>query len=694
LSAIFGPSSIPTQEPVEDDPSSVDPGALVGNPDGSLDLSEEALEDLTRQLMDTLRAHDAAMKSRWDREEEIERAYAMIPDSNRGGLVPDAARMVSSITQAFVDQASARISRGIMEVKPLMKVDPIVSAGQEGQIAVDLAKSAEQFYQSYVMDDLDFETLLPIAVKRCVKLGTAVVRAMWKTKRRAFWTGGTRKVKEVGYLDVQMPENHNVVCWPLNVIDAQDAVMFGHRNHLTEGEFLTIAAGLNVPADQVEQILAEHTPDERAKNLLKNQDIKVSRDDVAAHITLTELWCDYALGDETEPTKFCVVLHEDTEQILWVGYNRLRSQKHPYFPIHYQRVDGSFWSKGVGHELLYVHAADSAFRNLEMDNLRATAAWVMLFKAGSMAESLSDRVSPGQRIITESPDEDFATKQLGGDLTMLQEAKQANYQDGVQVTGLASVLMGMGDPAMKSGASATAVVSLIEQAGKKFGDVDATVRDGLEELYIHIMETVAQFAPDGLYYTFLETADAARVRLLRFLPPQGDIARVFKIHAQAPSAAMNKESFKERLLALYQLTTAHINLYMPLAMQTLQQSNPAEIPRLQFQVCQLLQSLYDQVIEAHEVPGVINNAPDVGQQEPWDQILNQAQQQVQMLQGQMQQMQQQLQQAQAQGTAANPTVIQPANPQGNAPQQGPTAPPPPQGQPWPPQVPQQQGMMQ
>lgn len=660
LAEIFGPGAIEGETEATDEPVSADDDSLIGAPDGRITLNEDRRLELVSCLLEILQAHDAAMTSRWDREDEIERAYAMIPDANRGGIVPDAARMVSSITQAFVDQAAARISRGIMEVKPLMKVDPIIDAGFQGEMAVEMAKKAERFFESYVMDELDFNTMLPIATKRATKLGSAVFRAMWTKTRCAYYENGKREIEEKGYLDVQLPENHNIVCWPLNIYDAQCATIFGHRNHLTPGEFKNVAAQLNVDADTVAQILNSDSPDRRAQETLKNQDIKPSQTgEYTAHITLTELWCNLALPGELEPSKYMVVLHEESRNILYLGYNRLKSQKHPYYPLHYQRVDGSFWGKGVGHEAMFAHAADSTFRNLEIDNLRATAAWVQIVKSGSMAESMADRISPGFRVVTDSPDEDIQFKELGGDLSNIYQAKNANYQDAIQVTGLASVLMGLGDPNMKSGASATATVSLIEQAGKKFGDVDATFRDGLEDLYIHLMETVAQFAPDGLYYKYLDPDSAGQLRMIRFVPPEGDITRMFHIRAQAPSAAMNRESYKERLLALYQLTTAHVNLYMGLAMGALQQQNPAEIPRLQYQVCKLLEDLYKQIIEAHQVPGVINDAPSIGQPMPADQVINQLMQQTQKMGQQLQGLAQQNQQLQHQMQ-----MQQPPSPQG------------------------------
>src|SRR6185503_13566018 len=82
-----------------------------------------------------------------------------------------------------------------------------------------------------------------------------------------------------------------------------------------------------------------------------------------------ELWCNRLLPDAEMPEKFQVFVHEGLREVLWIDCNRLHSQKHPYFPIRYKKVDGSAWGMGLGHEIAYCQAADTTFRNLELDNL-------------------------------------------------------------------------------------------------------------------------------------------------------------------------------------------------------------------------------------------------------------------------------------------------------------------------------------
>jgi hypothetical protein len=337
-------------------------------------------------------------------------------------------------------------------------------------------------------------------------------------------------------------------------------------------------------------------------------------------------------------------LHEGLREILWIDHNRFHSQKHPYFPIRYKKVDGSAWGTGLGHEIWACQIADTAFRNLELDNLMSLAFVMILLKSGTTADAIMDKAYPGMRVATEDPAGDVKALSLATEgsaaLTLLYQAISANELRKVNASGLAAVLGGQGDPTMKSGAGTGSTMALIEQAGKKFGFVDQSIRADWTGVCGMILDLVAQFASDGVYYTKATDEHARTLKMLRYIPVQGSVSDNFRIRAHAPSASNNKEIAKQNLLVVDQFTTQKIDAMIALAQQYYSTENPAGMAPFIYECLETLRKMGESLVEAQEIPGMKGMLPQVQPPTPEQEKINELNSQIQQLTGQLQSMQQ------------------------------------------------------
>lgn len=623
---------------------------VPGSGPSSLLLTETESSELAEELCQLLLSYNAMMKERWEREDEIEDAYAMLPKAGEHGDYQGAARMVSEKLMSTVDQAKARITRSLMDIQPLMQVQPIEGSTVRGEQAVAMAKAAESFLENYGKREMRLESLLSLAVLRLCKVGTAVLRVEWKEKTEPTYmetSDGFRVPieRKMGGVSASLVRNRDCVVWPAWIQDWQEEYeVVGHRSYCTISQWRVKARELGVDSEIAAEIerRARGATDEGAEMELERQDIR------ASHVTneegivqLTELWCNRVMPGQDQPVRFQVILHEETKRILWIDKNRLDCQRHPYYPLRYKATDGSAWGQGAGHEVLMAQAADTAFRNLEVDNLMSSAFGMVLLKQGTLADALMDRPHPGMRVATEDPSGDIEVKSLasGGPLELLYQAIAANEARATAATGMASVLQGQGDPTLKSGAGTGAVMALVEQAGKKFGDVDAQIRGDLSRMYEFILELVAQYAPDGLYYLHTSDEDASVLSLLRYVPPRGTVSEMFRITAQAPSAASNREMLKQNMLLIYNFMMQHVQLLQSFAQQIYPAENPAgQIPFLH-RVADFMNHVAERVTELHDVPGLIGKMPSIDPPTPPEQIINMLQQQLMQYQQMFMQMQ-------------------------------------------------------
>ena len=612
----------------------------------ALELSSEQRHEIAAYLSDLLAEHDQAYKARWDREQQIEDAYAMVPDPQRQGPQPHAARLCSELTKSQVDQAKARIVGGIMGTKPLMRVSANDPNSPSSAESVAIAEATERFLQEHGLSEMRLSVKLPLKVLRACKVGTAVTRDLWKTKteRLCYYDADGQKREEVktrGWLDVVLLPNSDVVLWPPDVEDWQEAELAGHRARLSPGQFRARCEELGVSQEIREGIVlgSWQGADEHGIARARRADIETAGSkSLAERVKLTEVWYQGFLPALGKSGKYQFFLHEDSQTLLYWDYNPLHCQLHPYWPLHYKRVDGSAWGEGIGHELLFMQAAASTLDNLEIDNLKVIANNVLIAKEGTQAEALVNELGPGARIVSENPAEDLIAIEIGGSLEHIYQAKSQNMGRAMAATGLSSILQGAGDPTMKSGADASSVALLAQEGGRKFGDVDRTMRECLDAEYLFFLEVLQQFAPNGLFYRVVGEDTAQWVETIKYTPPRGRVREMFRITAQAPSAASNRETMKQNVMIVYNLLRVHLEVVERLGTEITQGENPAGLLALKRKIFDFANLFFERILELHEVDAVSPQMPALPPPTPAEQVINQLMTQVQELSQQVAQL--------------------------------------------------------
>lgn len=625
----------------------------------------EALDSLEVELPSVLAAYDSMMADHWQREKEIEEAYAMLrPDSRSQGNYPGASRMLSEMMMATVDQTKARIARGILEVQPMLRVVPIAEGTYALPPLLELAKSTERFLDSYSKRVLKIEDLLPLAVLRLCKVGTAVVRADWET--REGWSGFHTpdgqvqwQAKDESCVRLRLIRNHDVILWPCWHNDwQQDYEFVGHRSVMTVNQFRSFAARIGLDPATAEEIenfsRGAGQPQGSTGNTFGDMPSAEIQGVNTENMTslrgfelpmVTELWGQGVLDEGGPQVRYRLFFHEGLKKVLKIEANPFFSGRHPYFPLRYKLVDGSSWGTGLGQEIFMCHVADTMFRNLEIDNMLSSAFSIMAYKNGTILDQLVDKLAPGQRVPVEDPEGDIKVISMAshGPLEMIYQGQNANDSRKVSVSGQAPVLQGQGDPTLKSGGGTGAIVALIDQAGKKFGDVDATIRRGLTELYGFILDLVTQYAPNGVFFEYSSEQDAVLLLQSKYMPARGKAASaLFEIVAEAPSAANNKEMAKNHLAMVYNFMQQHVQLEMGMAQMVYQAMNPAGFIPFVWKNAEFLNDLARKMLEANDVPGIAAQLAHIEPPTPAEQQVNGLMAQIQQLMAENQAMQQQL----------------------------------------------------
>lgn len=629
----------------------VEPSAILpASPQAKVDLGSRTTA-FAEELCDIISSHDTAMRQRILRWQDISDAYNLVADPSRGGPNPQGQRLVSELTRSQVNIATSRIVEGIRGLEPLMHVQVLDDQASDPKTEMLLmtAKALGSFLDNYGQT-IKLPDKVSKAIHRACKMGSAIIRPRWEVRDKVYFikSKGSAKPKEIrrqeGRIVLDLIPNDQMILWPLHKDDVEELDIIGHRDFKGTGKFRTFAKKLKVSNELINLIIASESGDapekESTEKNLKGMDMHVSPLSVKGEIKVTELFVqDYYIEDRGKALNLQVFLHEDSKTILGCFINPLYCQKPNYIHFQYWNEDGAFWGSGVGQECLWPQAADSAMWNMFVDNLKVIGNMVIFVRSGSMAETLSDEIAPGQRIPTESPEDDLRLESLGGDLTQITEAIGQNEMRAMKTTGITAPTQGFGDPVMKSGASPSSLAQLIQQSGKRFGQVDRNMRESLADLNYLILELIQQYAPDGMIAQRSSQENADIIKMSRYAIPPGELRSTYRLVATAPSASSNKELMKQHLFMLYNLATQHVQAMMGIGDQVIGATNPVGWNTFKEKMLNWMHNdLFVDIVDIHETPGMKTHLPKVEPPTDTEQIANQLQQQNQQLQQQLMEM--------------------------------------------------------
>lgn len=634
-----GPSSIPTFGFEEEEPAP-DPVALLValgiGPTHTIftPAQEELLADEIEQMLD---GYDLAMEKRWKKEKLIGECYDLVPQSQWMGEYQDASELISETLMSLCDQAHARLTGQLLSVQPLVNVEGVESVFPEGDSA-RIAELVQTFLDRYLRNEVRIERVLPLLIYPTVKFGTAVANIDWDPDKRTVpW---------------EIVQNRDAVVWPAWETDWQKAEWAGHRTIYTLSGLRRLCSQLGVPPSiqaKVELELSEDPKETDGKNTFADLlDGGVDAQPVASIkeyglVSLYQLYGNRILPGEDMPRRFAVIYERKTKTILASRVNDQWTGRHPTHPIRYKISGSSAWGQGVGHEALPSQAKDTMYDNLEHDVLKSSCFHVFLTRPGTIVDSLWDRPSPGAVIPTEDPKTDVEKMQLADSapLEMLNYARAANERSKIAATGQAAVLSGQGDPNMKSGAGTGSTMALISEAGKKFGQIDRNVRQDLADFCTHTLELLVQYGEGAPFVRHLAPEDAQElIAALLSLPSGAPITQSLRISIAAPSATNNEEIRKQEQLVVYKMVVEHAQTMTQMfASQILMQTNPAGMVPYMMAWEELVASMSQALLEAHEVTGVKGKVPhvkDLVQPTPEQAQINMLMQQLQEAQMQLQ----------------------------------------------------------
>ena len=512
-------------------------------------LSKEEEEELSEYLSSQL---EIAINDRATLENDIRKWNDNYEGKTKAKNFPWAgcSNVFVPLTAIAVDAIFSRIIRTIFGIKPLWSI----RGRQEGD--TDTAQNIEDFLDYEFTVSADGFSKIKGWVLECVKLGTSVLKTTYERKTdKIKYYDDSGKIKEIEAI-VYDSVKYDIIdlidfIAPVNAVDEHTCQWVAQR-------VLYNSPGLRLRASQkifrkevVEKVLewiGSQNEDGSKQQYKQSQEeaeglSRTSQKDID-ELKVYEIWLNYDVKKSGIEQKLVVTFHKDTKTILRIITNPYFHGKRPFTVGRFIARSNRFYARGVCQMIFNIQNEINTIHNQRMDN--RTIANMKCFKAriGSGVKP-GMQLYPGSTIFLDDPVNDLMEFNLGDkiDSTIEEEAMLREYAE--KITGVTDYTLGRESSLVKSRATATGTMALIQEGNKKFDMMIEDIRNSVEKIGMQTIQLYQQFNPIEKEYRLLDKGIFTNIKF-----PQDYLPGMFDVSCTATSIVTNKEVEKENNLIL------------------------------------------------------------------------------------------------------------------------------------------------
>jgi len=474
------------------DPKKVDVELLPPEIEFSEENERRLINYLVSELTDaeSERADSMYDFARWRRKYRTK-----FPEFPKDWPLANSSQITIPVIKTAVQTLTSRVYQTIMAA------DPILSFRTKNSDFQDFSLLYEEFFGLYSTERLDLEDVLDTVVTDTIKLGTSVVEVTTKRDRRAVmkYDGLTKTYKK----EVKEIYNGPVVYhFPIEDFwcrigyqDIQKAPWCGKEIRVTWSEIkdMALAGDLN-PQDinkiwKLPESLSDVSESERDQQALENRepmDWQVYR--------LFELSLRWDVDGDGLDEEILVYFHWESNTLLRRKFNTFRNGRRPWIIFRYIRVPHRLYGEGMAEMLEHLQEEISTIHNQRIDNATVANLQIILVKKLIRGLSPGDRLWSGK--IVKADQEDVGTLRLGEIYPSTVNNEQIAQTYAKEISGVGDNINGQGQPVTRT--TATAQLSMLEEANRRFDKPIKSIRKSIREIAVHCTDLMSDYGTNGL----------------------------------------------------------------------------------------------------------------------------------------------------------------------------------------------------
>lgn len=576
----------------------------------AVSVSEKEQKDIVQWVTYQI---DTALADRSDKEKKWLKWYQQYEEilpEKKSFPWPGCSNISIPITPIAVETIHAREVNTLFAVRPYVNVKPKKRKSDKTNCAM-----IEVFYDQLAANTLDLYNKCSEWLLEKNKMGTGYMKVYWCHKKVKNADGSFTETAEAELSPVAIED----FIYPANATNIQTCSFVAQRIRTTYSDLMTRQAmGQYKDVEKVKGFVETRYSysEQSSVNMVQEKDKleNLQRTDVQAlgEYVIHEVYFDYDIDGDGFPERTVMTLHKESGTVLrWIRFPYKHGRR-PFVPNRYMIRSGRVDGKGICEMSEYLADATNTTFNQTIDNM--TLANAKVFKARKQAKEdmPKEGIYPGCTIYLDDPATDL-TEFMMGDIKASNFNVIALLRDyHERRTKVTDYSLGRESSTLKSRATATGTLALLQESGRHFDLVINNSRQALVEIAYQVLELYMQYDPTKILKVIGEgDDDDADV----FLPPVESLREEYEFYCAATSLTVNKEIEKQTNLIMIQQLGGLYNQMIQLLMLTNnpQAPLPEDVKGFVHGVLRSYFAMAQDLVRSFEKIDLANYVPDLPQ---------------------------------------------------------------------------------
>ena len=433
------------------------------------------------------------------------------------------------------------------EVNTLFSIHPYiqVKAKKKG-INPNSVAQIERFLEQTLISVIDLYDVGSQWLLEKNKMGTSFLKPYWCYEKIKVGKSNFQEIDDVKAEVVAIED----LIFPTGTKDLQRAPWVAQRikphwNDLKAKEKMGVYS--NVDKIKANPNLGENSDGVKDLTKVKEnaEDTQRTSPESLQEYTIYEVYLDYDVDGDGFPERTVLTIHKESQtKLRWI-YFPYKHGRRPFIRNVYQARVGRIYGKGICEQSEHLSDGINTAFNQTIDNM--TIANVKCFKRRRGTEPVG-KIFPGKTFVLDDTTDlvEFSLGEVHQSNFVLHSLLRDYHERRTKVT---DYTLGKESASMKSRATATGTLALLQESGRHFDLVINNSRKALSELAYQIIELYAQYRPEkvlaidggeGIEEVMLPDIDISNLR------------ETYSFTCAATSLSVNKEIEKQSNLMLLQ----------------------------------------------------------------------------------------------------------------------------------------------
>lgn len=433
------------------------------------------------------------------------------------------------------------------EVNTLLNIPPYIQVRSKKKgVDPNKAPVIEKFMDQVFRNSLDFYRKGSHWLLEKNKMGTGFLKVFWDSDKKK--KGKNLVSKDEANINVIDIED---LIFPINARDLQSSSFVAHRirtdwNTLKRKEKL----GIYKDVEKIKAFKEQDTEDQVSGKDVKGKKEQIEKQsrtapDVVGEYQIHECWFNYDIDDDGYDESLVMTLHKEKQINLRFIYHPYDHARRPFIENKYMERVNRVYGKGIGEQSEHLQDGINDVFNRTIDNM--TIANIKCFKGRKTARKDIGKIYPGKVFWLDDPTdlEEFLLGEVHQSNFVIHSELRDYHERRTKVT---DYTLGRESNLMRSRATATGTLALLQESGRHFDLVINNSRQAMVEVAYQIIELYMQYKPEKVFA--ITGADNQFVDLK--LPEINNLREEYEFYCAATSLSVNKEIEKQTNLLLLQ----------------------------------------------------------------------------------------------------------------------------------------------